>query len=57
MFFIGLLIDKVVIGAESRLKLDYAKEKTGELRPEEDNITDVKESTRKLIELAGNKKN
>ena len=52
---IGLLSGKVVIGAESRLKQYYTKANTGELRAEEDSITNVNESTRKLIELAENK--
>ena len=42
MFLIDVLPGKVVISAESRLKLYYAKSKTEELRPEEDNVTDVK---------------
>ena len=46
----------MVIGAESRLKLNYAKEKTDELGAEDDNSVDVKEGTEKLIELAGNYK-
>ena len=53
MFVIGLLTGKVDIGIESRLKINYAKEKTDELRPEEENITDGKVVTTKLIDLAG----
>ena len=56
MLLIDLLIDKVVIGAESRLKQNYSKVKTNELRVEEDSTINVKEATRKLIELPGNKK-
>ena len=52
---IGLLSGKVVIGAESRLKENYIKEKTDELRAEKDSITNMKEATTKLIDLAGNK--
>ena len=52
---IGLLTGKVVVGAESRLKQNYTKEKAHELRAEEDSTTNVKEATRKLIELAANK--
>ena len=55
MLLTGLLIGKVVIGAESWLKQNYVKEKTDELRAEEDSTTTVKEATRKWIELAGNK--
>ena len=50
-----MLTGKVVIGAESRLKQNYTKEKARELRAEEDSTINVKEATRKLIELAGNK--
>ena len=44
----------MVIGNESRLIQNYVKEKIDELRAEEDSTTNVKEVTRKLIELAGN---
>ena len=54
MFLIVLLTGKVGIITEWRLILNYAKENTDELRLEENNITDVKEATEKLIELAGN---
>ena len=56
MFLIGLFISQTVIGAESRLKLNYVKEKTDELGVEDDNSEDAKEATEKLIELAGNNK-
>jgi len=55
LLLIGLLTGKVVIGAESRLKQNYTNEKAHELRSEEDSTTNVKEATRKLIELAANK--
>ena len=54
---IGLLTGKVVIGAESRLKQNYTNEKVHEFRSEEDSITNVKEATIKLIEIAANNKN
>ena len=54
MFLICSLADKVVIGAELRLKFNYVKEKTDELGAEDDNMTDMKEATKKIIELAGN---
>ena len=44
MFLIGLLADKVVIGAESQLKLNYTKEKTDELGAEDEYSADVKEA-------------
>ena len=46
MFLIGLLPGKVVIGAESRLKLNYAKDKTNELEAKDNNMVDVKEATK-----------
>ena len=46
MFLISLLTCKIVIGAESRLNLNYAKEKTDELGAEDDNILDVKVATK-----------
>ena len=49
MFLIGLLTVKVVIGAESRLKLNYTKEKTRVLGAEDDNMADVKEATEKVL--------
>ena len=55
LLLIVLLTGKVVIGAESRLKQNYTKATTDELRSKEDSTINVKESTRKLIELAGNK--
>ena len=51
-----MLTGKVVIDAESRLKLNYAKLKTDELGSEDDNSVDVKEDSEKLIELAENNK-
>ena len=55
MLLIGLLTGKVAIGDESRLKQNYSKEKTDELRAEEDSTTNMKEAAKKLVELAGNK--
>ena len=53
---LGLLTGKVVVGAESWLKQNYTKEKAHELKSEEDSsTTNMKEATRKLIELAERK--
>ena len=51
-----ILTCKVVIGTESQSKLNYAKKHTDELGAEDNNMADVKEATKKLIELAGNNK-
>ena len=53
---VKILPGKVVIGAESWLKLNHAKEKTDELGAEDDNSSDVKEANEKFIELALNNK-
>ena len=52
MLLIGLLTGKVVIGYESRLEQLNTNEKVHELRSKNVSTTDVKDATRKLIELA-----
>ena len=56
MFLIGFSTGKVVISAESRLKLSYTEEKIDKLEVEDYNSADVKEATKILIELDRNNK-
>ena len=52
MFIIGLLTGKVGITAESRLKNNFGKERTHEVRNEDDNETVIRKTT-ELVNLAG----